>query len=72
MERSVDPEHLSRSLPPDIPVTVVNDPVKAISTLVGKSRANEVIVVTGSLYLLGQVRPFLLQMREAQGLGAQA
>jgi len=72
MERSVDPELLSRSLPPDMPVTVVNDPVKAIATLVRRSRADEVIVVTGSLYRLGQVRPFLLQMREAQGLGAQA
>ncbi len=72
MERSVEPELLSRSLPPSIPVTVVNDPVKAIAALVGRTRADEVIVVTGSLYLLGQVRPFLLRMREAQGLGAEA
>jgi folylpolyglutamate synthase/dihydropteroate synthase len=52
-----------------IPATVIEDPVKAARFLLDRVDPDDVILVTGSLYLLGEVRPFLgeIAARKAQG-----
>lgn len=72
MDRSEDPKVLRDAIPAGIPVNIVDDPVEAIRSLIKGADANEAMLVTGSLYLLGQVRPFLVRMREAEILGAEA
>ena len=72
MERSEDPKVLRDSIPAGIPVNIVDDPVEAIRSLIKGAEANEALLVTGSLYLIGRVRPFLIRMREAEILGAEA
>jgi dihydrofolate synthase/folylpolyglutamate synthase len=72
MDRSEDPKVLRDAIPAGIPVNIVDDPVEAIRSLIKGAEANEAMLVTGSLYLLGRVRPFLVKMREAEILGAEA
>ncbi len=64
MERSGEPELLHRLLPPGLPVKTIDDPMEAVGTLLGSAGRDEVLLVTGSLYLLGQVRPFLVQTKK--------
>lgn len=72
MDRSEDPKVLRDAIPAGIPVNIVDDPVEAIRSLIKGADANEAMLVTGSLYLLGRVRPFLVRTREAEILGAEA
>jgi len=72
MDRSEDPKVLRDSIPTGIPVNIVDDPVEAIRSLIKGAEGNEALLVTGSLYLMGRVRPFLIRMREAEILGAEA
>lgn len=59
MERSVDPREIAQALPFAIPVTIIGDPREAMGFLLDKADPDDIILVTGSLYLLGQVRPLL-------------
>jgi len=61
MDRSADPKDLSRSLPGGTPVTVIEDPVEAVASLISSSAGEQTILITGSLYLIGHVRPWLLK-----------
>ncbi len=72
MDRSADPEVLREAIPPGIPVNIVDDPLDGVRSLIKGAEADETMLVTGSLYLLGRVRPFLVRMREAEILGVEA
>ncbi|HEX9880439.1 MAG TPA: folylpolyglutamate synthase/dihydrofolate synthase family protein [Candidatus Binatia bacterium] len=61
MERSVDPQALCQSLPPGVSGRAVDDPLQAAVLLLESAAADDVVLVTGSIYLLGEVRPFLLR-----------
>jgi len=65
MQRSADPRKIADAVPPDIPCTVIDNPLEAARFLLDKAQADDAILVTGSLYLLGQVRPFLSEMAAA-------
>ncbi len=70
MGRSADPEELISAVPADLPVTVIEDPAEAIASLIGGAEEDQTILVTGSLYLLGHIRPLLLRMAESETLKA--
>ncbi len=72
MDRSADPEVLREAIPAGIPVNIVDDPIDGVRSLLRGVMADEVMLVTGSLYLLGRVRPFLVRMREAEILEVEA
>lgn len=59
MERSADPGLLAASFKEPIPHRVMPDPRGALDTLLGEADERDVIVVAGSLYLLGEIRPML-------------
>jgi dihydrofolate synthase/folylpolyglutamate synthase len=61
MERSADPEMLAAGLNHPIPRRVVGDSTAALRELLQGADEDDVIVVAGSLYLLGEVRPLLQQ-----------
>lgn len=62
MERSVDPTDMIQALPSSILPTIIGDPREAMRFLLDKADPGDIILVTGSLYLLGQVRPLLADM----------
>jgi len=61
MERSADPWKMAEAMK-ELPTTVSDDPRQALRLLLDRARLDDAILVTGSLYLLGEVRPMLLEM----------
>ncbi len=60
VERSADPWKVRRVVSEKIPLTVIEDPGQALRFLLGRVGPDDAILITGSLYLLGEVRPLLL------------
>ncbi|HEX9454686.1 MAG TPA: folylpolyglutamate synthase/dihydrofolate synthase family protein [Candidatus Binatia bacterium] len=59
MERSADPHELAGKLAGQVQHRVIRDSRRALMTLLDETGDGEMIVVAGSLYLLGEVRPLL-------------
>ena len=59
MERSADPELLAKNIPVPIPSRVIQDSQTALAALLDRAQPDDMLVVAGSLYLLGEVRPRL-------------
>jgi dihydrofolate synthase / folylpolyglutamate synthase len=66
MERSADPKNLEEKLSEPIPHCVITDSQQALRALIEHAEDDDVIVVAGSLYLLGEVRPMLDQIAKAK------
>jgi dihydrofolate synthase/folylpolyglutamate synthase len=66
LERSADPLQLQQQVAGKLQSQVISDPRLAVETLVQSAAPNELIVITGSLYLLGEVRPLLATMAQAR------
>lgn len=59
MERSADPELLAKNIPIPVPNRVIPDSQTALAALLDSAQPDDIVVVAGSLYLLGEVRPLL-------------
>jgi len=59
MERSAAPRELAGHLAQKVPCQVIEDSRTALRTLFSAARPDEIIVVAGSLYLLGEIQPAL-------------
>jgi dihydrofolate synthase/folylpolyglutamate synthase len=66
MERSADPDQLAETVGASIPHRTIHDSRIALRTLLGEARAEDIILVAGSLYLLGEIRPMLLDIATAR------
>ena len=66
MERSADPQELAEKFGEMIPHRVVSDSRAALRALMQEADEQDVIVVAGSLYLLGEVRPMLEELTIAK------
>jgi len=71
MERSADPHQLAAKLNAAIPHRVVRDSRVGVQMLLDESQADDLVVIAGSLYLLGEVRPMLRQLAVAQAASGQ-
>lgn len=60
MERCAEPRRLAEALPREMPFRIIEKPVEAAGYLLGSAVAGDAILVAGSLYLLGEVRPWLV------------
>jgi dihydrofolate synthase/folylpolyglutamate synthase len=70
MERSADPEQLAAKFSDAIPHRVIPDSRVALRTLLDESRDDDdIVVVAGSLYLLGEIRPMVQQFALAKTEG---
>ncbi|HXG51069.1 MAG TPA: folylpolyglutamate synthase/dihydrofolate synthase family protein [candidate division Zixibacteria bacterium] len=67
MERSASPDLLAAHLGEKIPRRVVEDPETAVRTLIAELGPDDVGLVAGSLYLLGEVRPVIQRLLAASG-----
>jgi dihydrofolate synthase/folylpolyglutamate synthase len=65
MERSADPRQLAEKLGA-IPHRIIFDSRTALRALVDEAQEDDVIVVAGSLYLLGEVRPLVEEIARAR------
>ena len=61
MERSADPQLLAQSMAKPVPKRVIQDSRTALDTLLVSAEPDDIVVVAGSLYLLGEVRPSLVK-----------
>jgi dihydrofolate synthase/folylpolyglutamate synthase len=66
LERSADPGQLQQQVAGKLQSQVIPDPRLAVESLVHSAAPNDVIVITGSLYLLGEVRPMLTTMAQTR------
>lgn len=64
IERSADPGKLAEAVPQGLGVNIRENPVEAIKSLLSSGEPDQPILVTGSLYLLGEIRPFLGELAE--------
>ena len=72
MERSADPRLLAEKLAQPIPRRVISESRAALSTLLREADDRDIIVVAGSLYLLGEVRPMLEEIAKAKATQTRA
>lgn len=70
MQRSADPELLATHVPDAISCRVIQDSRRALEFLLDEAAPDDVIVVAGSLYLLGEIRPALRQAAHAMPGGS--
>jgi dihydrofolate synthase/folylpolyglutamate synthase len=72
MERSADPRELAGHVAQKVPCQVIEDSRSALRTLFAAARPDEIIVIAGSLYLLGEIRPTLETIVNARPGSAKA
>ena len=72
VERSADPKQLASHVAGRVPHRVMNDARQALGSLLADARPEDIVLVAGSLYLLGEVRPVVQEVRRARLAGATA
>lgn len=70
MERSADPRQMAGTMLGPIPHRVMPNSQQALRMLLDEARADDLIIVAGSLYLLGEVRPMLEEIAGARNTAA--
>lgn len=68
MERSADPELLAKSIPVQLLTRVIHDSKTALGALLDTAQPDDIVVVAGSLYLLGEVRPLLAKASNSDAI----
>ena len=66
LERSADPVQLEKEISGKMRTWVMPDPSLAVDFLLQSAASNDLVVITGSLYLLGEIRPMLAAMSQAK------
>ncbi|MEK7210499.1 MAG: cyanophycin synthetase, partial [Candidatus Binatota bacterium] len=61
MQRSAEPRKIGQVIGEKIPLVVIEDPAQALRFLLERAGPDDAILITGSLYLLGAVRPLLAE-----------
>jgi dihydrofolate synthase/folylpolyglutamate synthase len=63
LPRSVSAEILGEAIGRDVPVRVSENPIDAVKLALEGAEPDGVVLVTGSLFLVGEVYPFFLAQR---------
>ena len=64
--RGVEPAVLAGAIPAEIPCHVIENPCQALEFLLRRAGRDDLILVTGSLYLMGEVRPFFTREKNVE------
>lgn len=72
MARSATPGELAGYIAGRVPYRVIDDARQGFSSLLADARPEDILLVAGSLYLLGEVRPVVQEVRRAGLAGATA
>ncbi len=68
----IDPEILLPHFARHAPARVERDPMRAIESVVAKSARTDVVLVTGSVYLVGEIYPYFLEQSGRTALFPEA
>lgn len=71
-KRPLEPEHLLPLFSAYVPARVIRDPMRALEQVMAESGTDDVIVVAGSVYLIGEIYPYFLRRRGRRGLFPEA
>jgi len=71
-KRPLDPTNLLPVFSSYARSRVINDPLAAIAAVMAESAESEVVLVTGSVYLVGEVYPWFLSRQGRRGLFPEA
>ena len=66
MERCADPHRLAAQLSGKVPNFTIEDSRSALEYVLDHAESNDIILVAGSLYLLGEIRPILQEIAGAK------
>jgi dihydrofolate synthase/folylpolyglutamate synthase len=69
LERSADPQQLAAHLNAKVPCRVIEESHAALRTIVSGAQAKDIIMIAGSLYLLGEIRPLAQEIARG-GMGS--
>jgi dihydrofolate synthase/folylpolyglutamate synthase len=67
-KRPLDPENLLPLFSRHVPARVVPEPLEAIAQVMAQASESDVVLVTGSVYLVGEVYPWFLVRMGRRGL----
>ena len=67
-KRPLSPERLLPLFARWAPSRIVHEPLDAVDAVMGESAPDDVVLVTGSVYLIGEVYPWFLQRKGRSGL----
>lgn len=67
-KRPLEPERLLPLFGARVPARIIREPVDAVRRVIAESGPEDVILVTGSVYLVGEVYPLFLTERGPRGL----
>jgi dihydrofolate synthase/folylpolyglutamate synthase len=71
-KRPLDPEHLAPLFARHVPTKIVREPLEAIEQVMAESGPDDVVLVTGSVYLVGEIYPWFLRRQGRRGLFPEA
>jgi len=71
-KRPLDPANLLPIFARSVPARIVTEPLEAIAAVMAEASADDVVLVTGSVYLVGEVYPWFLARDGRRGLFPEA
>ena len=71
-KRPLESERLLPLFADRVPARVIREPKRAVEQVMAESAADDVIVVTGSVYLVGEIYPYFLKRQGRRGLFPEA
>jgi dihydrofolate synthase / folylpolyglutamate synthase len=71
-KRPLEPENLLPLFSAQVPARVVREPRRAVEQVMSESGPDDVIVVTGSVYLVGEIYPYFLKRQGRRRLFPEA
>jgi len=71
MQRSARPQELANYLAQKVSHQVIEDSRQALRTLLDAARSDDIVLVAGSLYLLGEIRPELQELVSSRAASAK-
>ncbi|MBF6570252.1 MAG: bifunctional folylpolyglutamate synthase/dihydrofolate synthase [Candidatus Binataceae bacterium] len=71
-KQPLDPEQLKPLFAAQVPARVVREPLRAIELVMKEAAPNDVVLVTGSVYLIAEIYSWFLALRGQRGLFPEA
>jgi dihydrofolate synthase/folylpolyglutamate synthase len=71
-KRPLDPEIMYEHFAAHVPTRIAREPMCAVETIVSESGTRDVVLITGSVYLIGEIYPFFLARDGKRGLFPEA
>jgi folylpolyglutamate synthase/dihydropteroate synthase len=70
-KRPLDPERLLPLFAAQTSASIVREPLEAMKQAIAQASADDVVLVTGSVYLVGEIYPWVLERTGRRGLFAE-